>query len=665
MFNNIIKIAATLTLASFALVSCIEVEDPQVGELGYLSAPSLDVDVTVDDLTQTKAEDYGITSPEESEIHFVVKDKDSKVVYDAKGLWTEPLVMPVGAYSIEASAGENGFGIPYFVGSASGTVGALGNEVPSLSLSVANALLKVTVAQEFAQHFIGKKVIVNSGAYETSFEQWFFVPAGLDLTLTLVGDNSTGKEVTFSHSLAAPSAKVAYRVECTKDSNNWPSIAMAAVDVDNVWGTVAYVSPASFANISDANKAEAVYEAIPSASSDWSSAVNPVAANGMLLFEGLSTGTEYKVRARVGALTSNEVTFTPSVDGLTVAAAHTYTNSELDGTDVTSSFSKSDLVKSAIDSWTINLCKADGTVLRSGLALGTSDGSAITATDGWPYLPVGSYKLVCKATMKDGKEVNAETAFSTSNPSFNVTASAYTSYNKYLLRDLTFANNADNKYTVFERKASVSISNNILSNTNYAGIRSSSITFNSANLGTFNTNSKDFGNDANCTSWQNYPFKATMTFDGVTKESSVDCHITGLPYTAAPPKIEGLYAWTFKGGTAEVWSGNDEYAKLGNGAAGTSSLTSPYFHVPGDIKVNIASKYYVKCDNFLGGKNIFTLKLGGTQILETTIKGSNNTTKEESSDANMSTSNNYIICSNSYGLGLSHSKVYYINVKYN
>ena len=591
--NNITRTAATLALSAFAFVSCLEIDDQQSGALGYLEAPELDVDVTVEDLTQTKALDFEVVAPGPSAVRFVVKDKDGNVKYDGQGLWTEPLVLPVGAYTVEATSGVNGFGAPYFTGSASGSISPLANEVPQLELALDNSLVYVTVEESFADHFKAEKVVLNSGEFEAAFGEWFYVPSGSDLSLLLVGKNSAGNPAEFAYTLADPSEEVAYRVTCGQKTTDWPSISLSLND-EEAWASRIYITtPASFSgNISPENKASVVYEAIPSTSSDWTSAASAVTENGVLVIKGLTPGTEYQVRARVGALISNVVKVTPALDGFSATASHTYSGGELDGTDVTSTFSKPDVVKNSIASWSINLCKADGTELRSELQLGTSVGAAITATNGWPYLPVGSYKLVAKATMKDGEVVEnvISGTFSTESPSFTVTASAYTSYDKYLLRDLNFANNVANKHTVFERRASVSISDYILANTNYSDIRSSSITFNSKNIGSFDTHSKDFGNDENCTSWQNYPFKASMTFDGVTKESSVDCHITGLPYSAAPPKNSGQNQWNDLEGN-NTWK--SDCVQLYYSAGKYPRISSPAVNIPSDeVKVNVATKIY-------------------------------------------------------------------------
>ena len=135
-FYNIKRTALALWLPVAVLASCVEVEEQQGSAVGYLDAPELEVDVCVDNLTQTKAMDFEIEEPSVSDIRFVVRDKDGKVRYDADGLWADPLVLPAGAYSVEARAGVNGFGSPYFTGSFSGSISALEAETPALTLSL-------------------------------------------------------------------------------------------------------------------------------------------------------------------------------------------------------------------------------------------------------------------------------------------------------------------------------------------------------------------------------------------------------------------------------------------------------------------------------------------------------------------------------------------------
>jgi hypothetical protein len=338
-----------------------------------------------------------------------------------------------------------------------------------------------------------------------------------------------------------------------------------------------------------------VYAAIPSTSSVWTSAASAVTENGVLVIKGLTPGTEYQVRARVGALISNVVKVTPALDGFSATAGHTYSGGELDGTDVTSTFSKPDVVKNSIASWSINLCKSDGTELRSKLQLGTSVGAAITAIDGWPYLPAGSYKLVAKATMKDGEVVEniISDSFSTDAPSFTVTASGYTTYDKYLeyvkgnANALDEANKEGYAEYIFQISATVGISENLLKNTNYGTTK---IYY---SCGPYVDYERDFVNgegdidgsikknnigDLGGFSWGANALTAKVNFAGTVKTSSArTCHITGLPYSVSFYDNTAPSGWSFSNNGS---GGSRLILKEG----GSSALSSS-FHVPANINI--------------------------------------------------------------------------------
>lgn len=615
-YINKITTAAVLTLSAYAFSSCLGEQIQQEGEVGYLSAPMLDVDVTVDDLTPTKSLDIDIAEPAVTDITFVVKDKNGKEIYNRKGLWSEPLVLPVGNYTVEASAGTNTFGVPYFTGSASGSISPLDQEVPALTLKLDNALVKVNVEESFTTHFTpGETVSFNQGAYTAGYGEWVFVPSGADLTLLMSGTNSAGKYVELTHKLAAPSAKVAYNVTCGQTDTDWPSISLT-LKKEDVWASSIFVTtPASFSgNISAENQAAVVYEAIPSASSDWTNAATAVTENNVLVFKGLSEGTEYQVRARVGALVSNLVKITPEVDGLSASASHTTTSGELDGTDVTSSFSKSAAVRNAIESWNINVCKADGTPLREGLSLGNSNGSAITDTKGWPYLPVGSYKLTVTATMKDGEVVNSEIPFTTSAPTFTVTPTCKTTYDYYLAGDKANANAESGSKTaeatspstsLFEIGSSVGISSNLMANTNYAktvyyAAKKDQTVVIDATVDFGTSKSNTVGDVPNLfTDWRAYELSAEVTFAGTTISNTRPFHITGLPYDSPnfltnsismkSSSNAGVTDWV-SNGNVEHWSGRGYqlvYYYLGGVDSG--NIFSPAFQVPNSTNIKYST----------------------------------------------------------------------------
>lgn len=593
-FNNMKMLAAAVMASACAFVSCAEMEQ-QESAVGYLDAPSLEVDVAIEDMTQTKAPDIVISAPSPSEIHYVVKDKDGNVKYDEDGLWTEPLVLPVGAYTVEATYGSNGFGAAYFTGTVSGTIAPLDKDMPALTLSLANSLLCIEVDSEFASHFdVGSsKAVLKSGSSsaDVSYGEWIYVPSGADLEVTMSG-TTAGKPVSLTHTLSKPSPKAAYNLICRKDSDNWPKITMNEIDASNVWASRAYVTNgAKFSNISEANQKAVVYEAIPTSSSDWSAPVTAVNENGSIVFKGLTPDVTYQARAKVGnILSDNVVEFTPSVDGLSVSAVHTYTSNELDGTDVQTTFSKSDLVKNAISSWTVNICKSDGTVLRSETSVGNSDGSAITSNTGWPYLPVGEgeqYVVKTSATI-DGQSFDfavLDLAVPPT-PDFALTLCAYTSYDKYagengIIKDLDSdagANKCDAS-TLYKAGGKWGVSVNVMSNENYA--KKLVIDFDGDKSRTYSVTSfaaNEFYENISGCSWTSHQLSVSFTFDNKTVTKTQTHHITGLPYDI-----------DFRN-TSEGWNLFDNCSRDAEGLHFDPTAT-PYanraFYIPSDLNVSL------------------------------------------------------------------------------
>lgn len=605
-FNNIRSISAVALASASLLTSCVGLEEGSNDAVGYLDVPALEVDLAVDDLLLTKDLDFEVVEPSVSDIHFVVKDKNGTVRYDGNGLWAEPLVLPVGAYSVEASYGSNGFGAPYFTGSASGSVAQLAQEKPELTLDLSNSLVRVTVDPTLEGHFIpGSEVSFNDGAHVAGYGEWTYVPSDSDLILTLSGTSAAGIPADFTHTLPAPSAKVAYDVVCGKSETNWPSISWTSTPLaDGAFEDGLYFKAAVPSNMSDANAAAMKYQIKGGDYAEWTDVtVSDVA--GYKYLSGLTSGINYTIRACVGNIFSEELSFSPVglADCLSmgeVTAAHNNGNDasvQLTGTSITAKGLKVDLPSiiagmaevTANGSFSSSKNGATGS-FSTALSAASTD-VAFTNADGWPYLPKGenAYKATITATCAvNGTDYTASLSSDVTVPSpvFSVSASAYTSYDKRTT-DLSFANNHANKYTVFEREASVSISDALLSNSNYASIRSSSITFNSTSIGSFNISSKDFGNDANCTEWKSYPFHAQMTFDGVSDEASVDCHITGLPYVLSHP-AEG---WSIVENGAVTYTYFGESYIFLTSDSSTGSVKTPDFNIPDNTNVSVSTTF--------------------------------------------------------------------------
>ena len=188
-----------------ALSSCVQFS-AQEG-MAQLYPPVFEVDATVEDLAQTKAEPakpvpVAPTYPY-PEVHFTVKDKDGNKVYDKLGVWDTPLKLPIGAYSIEAYSGSNTFGSAYFTGGASGTVAAGQEETPTISMALKNAYLAVGLTETLAPHFTATgnsiRISTASASIDTGLDTYVFVPSGEALSITISGTSSTGVAKTITH----------------------------------------------------------------------------------------------------------------------------------------------------------------------------------------------------------------------------------------------------------------------------------------------------------------------------------------------------------------------------------------------------------------------------------------------------------------------------------
>lgn len=653
--NNISKLALALVLTPF--VACVQMEEARTDAVGYLFAPSLGVDVTVRDLTSTKADaDYGIVAPSETEIQFVVKNSSGEQVHSGTGLWSEPLVLPEGDYTIEASCGQNGFE-PYFSGSTEVTVNAFVENVPDgLTLRVSNSLIKVTVHEELTaeSHFTPEKVTVISETYGTledaPYAEWFHVPSDEKLTLVIDGRNSLGNSAQFMYELPAPESGTAYSVVCKK-SASWPSIAFT-VDGKDVWATRIYVtSPADVTGVSANNMAPVVYEALLEGSSDWVAA--KADAYGNIVFKGLEPGKNYQVRATMGALKSDPVTVTTD-SGLEVLSEHAYNGAgELEGTDVTTVFSnKSDVVSAAISSWNISICDNDGNPLREGLALGKSEGASV---GGWPYLPKGNYKVVAKVTMKDAvtvggepEVVELEVPFATGHPVFSISASCKTTFDYYKANDKANANAAEGSRTanvtspahsLFEIGSNVAgISEALLANENYskslyyAAMKDGSVVTDATYDGV-TSKSHTMGDVADIfTDKRSYILKVVMNFAGTEVSDTDDFYITGLPYSVSFAGNANPSGWALSNTTL---SDNLLCLKIT-----TSSALSPEFYLPESLNVTSALTAYAYSGSVYSGWKMYLTVSASSSVSDQGTKTTLNNSNNYASTASFSTISN-------------------------
>lgn len=687
--NN--KHTATRTLSliaslAIAFTSCVQLGEEQDAAYGYLTIGGFDVDVQVGQLVPTKADGTvnisgvtGYSAPSLSSVT-VTSVEDNSKTYTWSGT---ALRLPVGNYTLTATSGSNAFNAPYFKGE--GTVEVIsGQEVTAeVTFTLANSVMKVTLAEGFDQHFIpeGETPVTISGtsrSVSVAMDTYVFVPSDEQLTVKIDGNSSAGVEKDFTVT-PTPKANTAYNITLSATGITLPSITLPAQQV--AWGDRIFITEqASFTgNISEGNKAKLVYEAIEATSPDWN---NPKTASGGVI-KGLETGTEYKVRARVGNLTSNEISLTPLVTGLESSAAHTKTGNDLDGTDVTTTFTSPDkVVTDAISGWTFQLYKSDGkTLLRKYTDTDgsvTSDGSSITATDGWPYLPQGTYKLEATATLTDGSTVSSMTDIEVGVPEFltptvSLGDTSYTSYDKYaetngiakrINGDTTVgttmgANNCQPE-TLYSPSAVIGgISENLIKNSNYVKKISFLVDGNSKSSyenGAMTSNSQT-GANVTSLSWGSHTLTATFEFDGksVTSESKTH-HITGLPYSTSFSS-NNKSGWSTSGSCS--WE--DTYIRLGNWTSGEASVSRNDFHIPESINVYISARFDAHRAT-VGTK--FKIELSGTEVLSGEGNEYMSTSSYTKNNVEAIMKNGSVKCINTYSSGATHSKLYSISLIY-
>lgn len=331
-----------------------------------------------------------------------------------------------------------------------------------------------------------------------------------------------------------------------------------------------------------------------------------------------------------------------------VTASHTYDNGTLTGTAVNLTIAN-DVPKELIEGWSATL-SWEGITVRTYSSSTSLDGVSSVemggqenmiyipqnATEGWDCKLSYSY-VMNGQTYTGEKDVNLKVAA----PEFTVTASAYTSYSKYLAGDVSGANSCDPE-TIYDMKAVPSISEDVI---NYLG-STYSLKLDDEDVSAGNVTSQK---------WAAHSLYASYTFDGVTKEDTQTYYITGLPFRSNPPT--NTY-WTGSG-TVD-WESS--YVRLGNYSwSQPHYITSNEFYLPNSIDVSVSTKFQVKSG---GVGTTFTLYLGETSLVSKTIGNYEDETVENNYSSQMTSSVNYIKCNNSYGSGNTHSKVYYVNVLY-
>ncbi|MBO4840623.1 MAG: DUF4493 domain-containing protein [Bacteroidaceae bacterium] len=331
-----------------------------------------------------------------------------------------------------------------------------------------------------------------------------------------------------------------------------------------------------------------------------------------------------------------------------VTTQNVYENGELVGTTLSATDPSYDVDATE---WSAVVKNASGDIVRTlSSAKGTLTSGA--GDEDWPYLPMGNYVLEYTFENFKGIVETKQTTFNiTEQPNFQVTLNALTSYSYAIgdgtTKNIAQANDCANNKIYAPTVTVTGISDALLVAKYGLSITYNNETKNNTKQAVYSDLTKDPGA---------YTLSATATFAGYSKNASKTVYITGIPYEANPPSTGN--GWSNPNGSVN-W--NSDHVRLGTGVAGEQRIRKS-FNVPADV--NVAA--YVKADthgSVVG--TTFTFYVAGESKHVASVSGTGDKASDTTVYGTLKPTNNTVECLNSYGMGLTHTSVYKVTVKYN
>lgn len=286
--------------------------------------------------------------------------------------------------------------------------------------------------------------------------------------------------------------------------------------------------------------------------------------------------------------------------------------------------------------------------------------SLYNSSSSWPYLPSGEYTVTGYLTQGASTIMANSKVFSVGKPELKVAVGGYTSYSKYLEGDINGANACD-RSTIYSPSVALSVSEAILSNSNY-NYEFAYTYAGSTEVVSMGRNSYSVAAiQGQTVSTTPYRLSANAMFDGVTASAYKDFYITGLPVNYAPPTKNN--GWT----SSSYVDFNTGNVKLGHNALQqTQYITNMDFAVPQGTKVYM--DYDFKITTLTKGTTL-TVTLGDMVLFEKSesaklFSTQNFTHKGTSQTVTLPSTATQLKCNNSYGLGTTYSTIYSLNLKY-
>lgn len=299
--------------------------------------------------------------------------------------------------------------------------------------------------------------------------------------------------------------------------------------------------------------------------------------------------------------------------------------------------------------WKAVVTNANGETVRTVTGSGALFSEYKSSSD-WPYLPAGKYKATYYLVKEDGENKVSSREFIVGQPTLTAKAEGYTSYDKYLSRDIDAANAADG-YTLYEPKVSVNISPSLTANPRYG--YQMTYTFNGETNTTTN-NIQNIGNKKLNARLAAYQLSMNVQFAGEQIAAKNDFYITGIPFMFAPPTTS---TWEKDGDVTD----DGDYARMGRWNGGSQSLTYTKVAIPTGTQLSLDYKFK---PNAGAVSTTFTISAGNQTLVSGKANSYQNPTYEGVQSVTISPDATYIRCHNSYGAGVTGTDLYRVGLQY-
>ena len=530
--------------------------------------------------------------------HFQLKiQREGSQYATYEGTFQEEISVKVGTYEIAATYGEDviiGRDTPYYIGTAKATVNKDASTTVSIPCKVGNALVSV---------------VFGKNQDETARFDKFYEEYGL---LVQIGNYSMGidKEQTASSIYFPAGSQPLFYFYGTLKSDNG---RMVSIELNHK-------------NLPD------VFHAADHAKLTLT-LPDPESALGVNIS-----------KADVTTVQLDETIPLSWLPVSTVIPTHQYNEDKmLVGTNLTFSNNYPGM------EWKAVVINTNGETVRTVTGSGALFSEYKSSSD-WPYLPAGKYKATYYLVKEDGENKVSSREFIVGQPTLTAKAEGYTSYDKYLSRDIDAANAADG-YTLYEPQVSVNISPSLAANPRYG--YQMTYTFNGETNTTTN-NIQNIGNKKLDARLAAYQLSMNVQFAGEQIAAKNDFYITGIPFMFAPPTTS---TWEKDGDVTD----EGDYARLGRWNGGSQSLTYTKVAIPTGTQLSLDYKFK---PNAGAVSTTFTISAGSQTLVSGKANSYQNPTYEGVQSVTISPDATYIRCHNSYGAGVTGTDLYRVGLQY-